>query len=281
MSRVVNDQSEPPSDPDPMKKPGADECDAAKDDVQVEAEDLDADDELDFGQEDELQDAFKPEPIQMVESPQDGMPIPVDEQPSTQLNLAPSFSYDNCVCVADDRQYVELFEDELRDRGWKVWNGWLVPPDVEIREYDQHAKKEIEDLFAPRCRFNGSGEERERSEYSPDEVKRLWGALCVKVRQDTWRPVRPIRERCKHYKRQVFAKRGIDQGEFGHYDLYRNCVARRSVGGAFLTVKDEAVYACEYRDPPDEATVKKYLDKYDDDRLQAGPPEEVALFGIT
>jgi hypothetical protein len=103
----------------------------------------------------------------------------------------------------------------------------------------------------------------------------------VKNQQDTWTPVRPIRERCKHYKRQVFAKRGIDPGEFGHYDLYRNCVARRSVGGAFLTVKDEAVYACEYRDPPDEATVKKYLDEYDEKRLEAGPPEEVALFGIT
>jgi hypothetical protein len=283
-----------------MHKPGVDECDADREDVDVEKEELEEDGNLDFGHEDELQDAFKPEPIQMIESPVDGMPIPADEQPSTQLNLAPSFSYDNCVCVADDREYVELFADELVGRGWAYKGKNLI----EGKAYsEKEFNDEAEGWCPPGCdqyrywvnvwlavglRWKADGQPKNRRRWPRDQVLWLYGHPFVRntdgptERVRSWLiPVRPKREKCVHYRRQVFAKRGIEQGEFGHYDLYRNCVARRSVGGAFLTVKDEAVYACEYRNPPDEASVAEHLDKYDDERLRAGPPEEVPLFGIT
>jgi hypothetical protein len=54
---------------------------------------------------------------------------------------------------------------------------------------------------------------------------------------------------------------------------------RRSIGGAFLSVSDEAVYACDYRDPPDEHTEQKWLDGPDDKRLESGEPELVPMFG--
>ncbi len=290
MSRVENDSSEPPSDPDPMKKPDPAHCDADKDETGIEKEELDGDEDLDFGQEDEIQDAFQPEPIEMVESPVDGLPIPVDERGSHELALAPPFSYENCVCIADDREYVEVFADELVPRGWTYKPaptdgsppGWC-PPGCDAGHFWVGLRLKAS------LRWKSDGSPSERRSWPRDEVVFRYDHAFVESEAhfegESRRrliPVRPKRERCVHYRRQVFAKRGGPPlGEFGHYDLYRNCVARRSVGGAYLTIRDEAVYACEYRDPPDESTVAQHLDEHDEKRLRAGPAEEVPLFGIT
>jgi hypothetical protein len=75
-------------------------------------------------------------------------------------------------------------------------------------------------------------------------------------------PVRPLRERCRYYKRQVFPFQAEDTPSVGRgmTEVARNCTIRRSIGGAFLSLKNEGVYACDYRDPPDPETTKRFLD---------------------
>ncbi|MBW2672262.1 MAG: hypothetical protein JRD89_02450 [Deltaproteobacteria bacterium] len=73
-------------------------------------------DEAEFVARDEITEAFPIEPIVMVTSPEDGMPVPANE--SADLAYAAPFTIDNVVCVEDTRTYVEVFREELRDRGW-------------------------------------------------------------------------------------------------------------------------------------------------------------------
>jgi hypothetical protein len=96
----------------------------------------------------------------------------------------------------------------------------------------------------------------------------------------TWVPVRPKRERCKYYKRQILLNDDKKDGEFGRQHICRNCTMRRSIGGAFLSLRDEAVVACDYRDPPDEESVRVHLDEKDKARLDGGEPERVPLFSL-
>lgn len=93
--------------------------------------------------------------------------------------------------------------------------------------------------------------------------------------------VRPVRERCKHYKRQMFSN--DDQPDVntpGHYIVFRNCTVRRSVGGAFMSVSNEAVYGCDYRDPPCPGSSSR-IDKADENILRQGAERQmVPLFNL-
>jgi len=95
--------------------------------------------------------------------------------------------------------------------------------------------------------------------------------------------VRPLREACAHYKRQVTVNDDVpDEKEYGHRIVFRNCTKRRSVGGAFMGLRDEAIYACDYREPPHPESVRKYLD--DPDRVHLGSDaykRHLPMFGIT
>jgi hypothetical protein len=95
--------------------------------------------------------------------------------------------------------------------------------------------------------------------------------------------VRMKRERCKNYKRQVMPNDDQpDENALGHRIYFRNCLARRSVGGALMTLRDEGVYACDYRDPPDYESVRIHLDERDRAAIERGTKgiEMVDLFNI-
>jgi len=94
--------------------------------------------------------------------------------------------------------------------------------------------------------------------------------------------VRPIRERCRYYKRQVFSNdEEQDETKFGHRIIFRNCTMRKSVGGAFMSLRDEAVYACDYRSPAAPESVVRYLDEPDGRQLRSRAHlKMVALFGL-
>jgi hypothetical protein len=111
----------------------------------------------------------------------------------------------------------------------------------------------------------------ERRVFEPAAVEMRWGVLFVRDGDgENVVPVRPRRERCKHFLRQVMANDDApNPKEFGHFLRFYNCGARKSVGGALMTLRDEAVYACDYREPQDPTTTKKYLDDFDKDRLDS------------
>lgn len=217
----------------------------------------------------EIFETFQPETTPVVASPDDGMPIPANERARDDLPVAHPFTIETVVCVEDERLYIELFADELEARSdWRVVEKkrWLGKP---LRLYvPALAPDAAADLFFVRRRYDDHGQPTMRGEkFLPEELTEKWGVKVVE--QDCLLiPVRPIRERCKHYKRQnMAADEQPTPGEFGHHILFRNCTMRKSVGGAFMTLRDEAMYACDYREPFDHASVDKYLDAPDRDRL--------------
>ena len=235
---------------------------------------------------DEVAEAFVAEPLTMILSPVDGLPIPADESPT--LATAAPYSIDSVVCIEDEREYVELYADELKGALF-----WTASPESLA--------------FLNGERFTPSGEERARMTFAPERVVTRWGQKLVQMTAEEWATyqqelladmppgkalghveglpfvaVRPARERCIYYKRQVFSNDDQpDEKAFGHYIVFRNCTERRSVGGAFMSVRDEAVYACDYREPPHAPSVEKYLDKKDRERLASKAHlVRVPLFGI-
>jgi hypothetical protein len=207
----------------------------------------------------EIFDAYQPEPEFMIPSPVDGMPIPADE--GNDQPIAPPFTYDTVVCVGDDREYIELFTEEA----FEASNLTLPGGKCETRE-----------------RYLAGGKQTERMRFMPDRVEMLYGTLFVQLNEKEktlwdssflmkiYIPVRPRREPCRYYARQILSNDGQpDPNEPGHKIIFRNCTMRRSVGGAFMSLRDEAIYACDYRDPPDPESVKHFLDDPDREKLRS------------
>jgi hypothetical protein len=92
----------------------------------------------------------------------------------------------------------------------------------------------------------------------------------------------PRRDRCQNYKRQCFSNdEQTDETQPGHRILFRNCTERRSVGGAFMSLRDEAVYACDYRDPPDPRSTERFLDGPDRVHVRSHAHRRmVPMFGL-
>lgn len=77
--------------------------------------------------------------------------------------------------------------------------------------------------------------------------------------------VEPIRPPCKHYVRQMVSF------EFNadHDSIKRLCAARRTTEGAFMTVKDTKVSACDMREPK-HIESEKLIDEFDDKKMKQG-----------
>ena len=220
---------------------------------------------------DEVHEAFPIEPIKAFIGP-DGLPS--FDEPDIRETEAIPFAYETVVCVEDDREYVELFVEELRERGWSSGEDGVRPPGLGV---------ENEVLLMQRSRYDDEGLEQSRQVYKPEEVEHRWGVLLVGVVDSgLWVPVRPRRERCKHYRRQVFSNDEIpDPRAFGHQIVFRNCLARRSNGGAFLSLRDEGIYACDYREPQDAPSIARQ-DAIDTKKLRDRPHQiRLPLFGMS
>jgi hypothetical protein len=213
---------------------------------------------------DEVAEQFPIEMIPMVPHPVDGIPVPADERHG--IAKAPPFTYEHVVCVEDDRKFVEVFREEV---------------DLYVKRYGAIDSRLEKDL-RHRSRFEDNGTEALRVGSTPDGVLTRFGHR-VMTAGPFYRLVRPVRERCIHYKRQVFSNDEVtDEKAYGHKIVFRNCTFRRSVGGAFMSLRDEAVYACDYRWPRDEASIEKHIDEPDRMRLRSRAHLHLLpLFGVT
>ena len=84
-----------------------------------------------------------------------------------------------------------------------------------------------------------------------------------------WVQVEPVRPPCVHYGRQQ------TQADFNpevRVQL-RVCTARRSTEGAFMGLRDLAMWACELRDPPRLECLDE-LDKFDEMKMKQGLKRE-------
>lgn len=229
------------------------------------------------------EEVVEPFPIERTDwalSGEDSLPVPVSEAEHAVPPHAPSFTRDKFVCADDDSEYVEMFKHELTpDAGLALRpeEGTLAvrPPDS-IRSVVGLGCNDL----ALRSGYDDEGSPVGRRSWPREAVNEMWGHHWVRE-NGKLTPVRPRRERCKYYRRQMYASHTQPvHGEPGHLQAARVCLARRSVGGAFLSLRDEGIYACDLRDPPDQQTTHLYLDAPDARRLDAGEPEMVAPFGL-
>jgi len=264
---------------EPTEEVGPDECDATPIGTQLAPGERDAPpEECQFSPMEELQEQFELAPIPLILDPGDGLVRPVD----APVNFAPAFAEDNVVCLADERQYVELFHEELLGRGWS-YDPLALDYVLEARHVHLGTTEDgIGFYMFVRKGFHPSGAPVDRRTFQPSVVKELWGQKFVCSDNGAIVPVRCRRERCKYYARQVYANDDEpDPKAHGHRVYFANCTMRRSVGGAFLSLRDQAIYACDYRDPPDMKTVEEHLDSFDRRRVADRPDKTmVPLFGL-
>ena len=227
---------------------------------------LNDNEDLNFRVKDSIDEQFVAEVIPVGISPVDGLPLPADSILS--LPIAAPFTREALVCMEDDRQFVEMFQDEAHESDG--WVGNDPPPGV---------------FLCLRRKFDEEGSPVARRVFSASDINgKRFGIKTVEERDEdvgvrvTF--VRPIRPQCKHYARTVFCNDpSIPYGELGHMEMQRNCMARRSVGGAFMSLSGEGVYACELREPRHDASELQHIVVKDRERLNA-KIEEVPLFNL-
>lgn len=258
---MSHDEDPKSREDEPLEEADAIECDMPAPGCEFVAHERDgAAHEAEASLREEIFETFQPKNEVMVAHPDDGLPMPAEER--SELAVAHPFTIEAIVCLEDDREYVELFDDELEERGWSFHDnvGWLPASDP---RGTMAGRSHIRSLY------DDDGTARVRLRFDPGEVKEMFG-VKVALAKRSLVPVRPLRERCEHFKRQLMANDDVpDQEEPGHFIKFYNCTKRRSVGGAFMTLRDEAVYACDYRQPPDPETTEKWLDAPDRKRLHS------------
>jgi hypothetical protein len=237
--------------------PTAEDCELEPDDVTAPAAEPWAEEKL----VDEALKDFNPDPIRVAIDPVDGLPTFDD---TFSLPLAPPFDRAHVVCVEDDTVWVEIFREELEERGWEDYHDGHI-----YRKFRGNSCVEVR----PRSAWSEDGEKVQRAEWPPDAVDHTFGMSTAILECDRSVAVRPRRERCRHYRRMLL---NVDRTK--KPVVYRNCSARKSEDGAYLSLSDTAVLACDYREPPDEHSVAKLLDEPDRQRLDT-QPKLVPLFG--
>jgi hypothetical protein len=164
----------------------------------------------------------------------DAMPRPVSETTSDDTTVLPLHP-DTFVCMADYRKF------SLRDDAAKL----LV-------------------------------------EFAPTEVKRTggqfgvpYGVAIAKAGAESAHLialdvrtglvlVEPARRQCKHYVRQL-----VDFSGRRRSFVARMCTALRDESGEYQSLRDTGVYACELRDPPEDAGTRE-LDDFDSKKIAEG-----------
>jgi hypothetical protein len=305
MMDSMNDDTDPRTEPehpaeqlDAAEDVGPEGCSPTAEQVETPAivVDKNAPEDCEFDVRREIEEQYSPEGGVMVPHPVDGMPVPSDELGGTKLPLDPHFSYEH-VCVEDDREWLECFVEEIEST-------LLCRNDPEL-------------MIVSRSRYKAKGTERAPLRFMRARAQDRWGSTFVELTRDelntidaadvrpSWAaealqemgvvtaaalaarrrtvllPVRPVRPKCIHFKRQLFNTDGLDPDEPGGKTRYDNCThpCRRSIGGASMSLRGQIVFACDYRSPAHAESVEQHLDDKDRERLGA-LHELVPLFNM-
>jgi hypothetical protein len=103
--------------------------------------------------------------------------------------------------------------------------------------------------------------------YEPDQVVQMpnGGWILRAPEGSPWVWVEPIRPRCSHYVEQ------LTQFELNPENsvLLRLCSGRRTIGGAFMSVSDLAMWACSMRTPRDLISEER-LTRFNKQKIEQG-----------
>lgn len=249
---------------EPCEEVGPEECGAEVARTEYVPGELHDPPEPGFDVGDMLHEQFQPEAHRMMIDPDDHMPRPID--PHGERPFAPAFTRENLCCIEDDRVFVELtgragvaaYDEITRRARWAAGRPLGPPPDAPVA------------VATPAPEYAADGSRRAARRWPKSHVKEFFGYPTVLVDGERI-IVKPIRSKCIHYRRQLFNVDGKDPDEFGGKVQFQNCGARRSNGGALMSLSGQAVYGCDYRDPPDPRSTEKWLDYFDAKKLRDKP----------
>lgn len=235
------------------------------DDTVVASED---DGEEEWSPFDEIQDDFKPRPIPKVTAA-DGLPTnfaPVVESDIPELSpetLVCMGRYDKFVVRGQFGDIIASFEPEDVKRAPD--GSWRVP----LAMMEDRLKLSIERLANFIEKLDPHNEHQVMPKNHTVRVRALLVAFGYRVTPD-WAEVMPIRPPCAHYARQLSQFDLNAQAQV----MLRVCAARRTTEGAFMSLRDRAMWACELRMPADAAS-NESLDAFDEKKMQQGKSREL------
>ncbi len=105
----------------PVEEVGPDQADPGLVRCETKPKDGEGPDDASFSPADEVHESFPVEPLTAFIAA-DGLPS--FSMPTPEQTEAIPFAYETVVCVEDDREYVELFSEELAGRGWTGGNSF-------------------------------------------------------------------------------------------------------------------------------------------------------------
>lgn len=298
-----------------LDQPGPTECVAGPEEASVRPEELSAPaHETRWPAQSQIDEAFVAESL-ATPMADDGLP---DHGVDGFDGGTHPFSIDHVVCIEDNRELVAVQVEEfgalpsarlLRESAtYEDVRGKIVRlvdrgPATLLRVYGGDTMI----VLSFQASYDATGQKVERESFAPDREKKIWqfdtskrfGLVVIGRLADStydaiagsvasldprvFAVVRYKRPRCRFYKRQMFANdEQKDPEQPGHRIIFRNCThpARRSIGGASLGLENEAIYACDYREPRD-LDSEQLIDALDLAKMRDRPDlVRVPLFGM-
>lgn len=229
-------------------------------DVVVDAE---AEGEEDWSPFDEIQEDFKPRPVIKIMAA-DGLPTNVHPYAESDI---PVLSPDTLTCMGDHSHFVlrGIFGDivaefDAADVERSPNGRWRAPKKLVLERMELELQ-----------RVRQYGNDHELPVHPDDEqllAQLLGGVNPGMAVNHAWIEVFPVRPPCKHYARQLTQFDLNAQAKA----MLRVCSARRTTEGAFMSLRDRAMWACELREPPAESS--GLLDEFDAAKMQEGARRE-------
>jgi hypothetical protein len=244
--------------------------DAPADETVVPREDS-GNGEEDFSPFDEVDEDFKPGPMHL-EMGSDGLPRQIDQTAESDI---PALSKETLVCMGDYSKFV------IRDR-WGSIVAEFEPTEVDRSPTGMWRVKTSVALERAKLALERERKASKDKGGKPEEGAHhdeyLLAALAAKFvsthdgygvqappHSDQWFTVDPVRPRCVHYARQK-----VSMPENAQHKLYaRLCSARRTTEGAFMSVRDSGMWACDMRNPRHLGS-ELQLDEFDAKKIQEG-----------
>jgi len=213
---------------------------------------------------DEIQEDFKPGPVVKVTAA-DG--LPTYAPPLHDESDIPVLSPDTLTCMGDFSKFVlrGIFGDVVAE---------FDPADVERSpsgRWRASKRAVMEKMSLELQRVRQYGEAHELPVHPDDEqllTQLLGGVNPGMAVNHAWIEVFPVRPPCRHYARQLTQFELNAQAKV----MLRVCAARRTTEGAFMSLRDRAMWACELREPHAESSA--LLDDFDTAKMQEGARRE-------
>lgn len=231
--------------------------------VVEEEEDAEAKhDDEDWSPFDEVQEEFKPGPILKVTAA-DGLPTNYALPAESDI---PVLSPETLVCMGDFSKFVlrGIFGDVVAE---------FEPADVECSPSGRWRARKLlvlERMHMELQRVRQYGADNGIT--VSDNDGQLLALLLAQVNpnqamNNAWVEVFPVRPVCKHYARQLTQFDLNAQAKV----MLRVCAARRTTEGAFMSLRDRAMWACDLREPHVPSST---LDEFDARKMQEGTHRE-------